>query len=28
MVLGYYFGSSLSSKDKTKELADLMDKKD
>ena len=28
MVLGYYFGSSLSSKDKTKELSDLMDKKD
>jgi|TARA_R100001510_G_scaffold13240_4_gene10475 hypothetical protein len=28
MVLGYYFGSSLSSKDKTKELTDLMDKKD
>lgn len=28
MVLGYYFGSSLSSKDKTKELADLMDKKE
>lgn len=28
MVLGYYFGSSLSSKDKTKELSDLMDKKE
>ena len=28
MVLAYYFGSSLSSKDKTKELTDLMDKKD
>ena len=28
MVLGYYFGSSLSSKDKTKELSDLMDRKE
>ena len=28
MVLGYYFGSSLSSKDKTIELSDLMDRKE
>jgi uncharacterized membrane protein len=26
MVLGYYFGSSLSSKDKTKELQNIVNK--
>ena len=28
MVLGYYFGSSLSSKDKTKELSEVMNRKE
>ena len=28
MVLGYYFGSSLSSKDKTKELTEVMNRKE